>query len=79
MNKKKYLALILIITTIIVGVGAIYIGIRLGQEPDVTPDESKAAPANLIWTNHPCSGSCESGSECNQYGDPPAGKMCHAG
>jgi hypothetical protein len=29
----------------------------------------------IVWTDYDCSGSCGSGATCNQYGDPPQGKM----
>ena len=48
MNRKRFIALALILATIIIGGGAVYIGIKLGQQPDVTPDDVSAATYNGI-------------------------------
>ena len=76
-SNKKLLITFLVILMVLLGVAAIFIGIKLATTQEVTPTEGKAAPDNLIFpaASYYCSGSCESGAECNQYGDPPPGKM----
>jgi hypothetical protein len=76
-SNKKLLIAVLVIIMVLLGVAAIFIGIKLATTPEVTPTEGKAAPDNLIFpaASYYCSGSCESGAECNKYGDPPPGKM----
>lgn len=41
-NTKQFIAISLIVATILIGGAAIYVGIRLGQQPDITPEESEA-------------------------------------
>jgi len=76
-SNKKLLITFLVVLMVLLGVAAIFIGIKLATTQEVTPTEGKAAPDNLIFpaASYYCSGSCESGAECNQYGDPPPGKM----
>jgi hypothetical protein len=76
-SNKKILIAVLVILMVLLGIAAVFIGIKLATTPEVTPTEGKAAPDNLIFpaASYYCSGSCESGAECNQYGDPPPGKM----
>ena len=75
MNKKRLVVIGLIIATLIISGAAVYIGIRISQQSTL-PEETKAEPVALLqYTSFGCSGRCESGKECNQYGDPPVGYM----
>lgn len=41
-TRKQLIALILIASTVLLGLAAVYIGIKLGEEPDITPQEIEA-------------------------------------
>jgi len=73
-NRRRYLIIGLFVLTLIVGSVAVYIGVQLQRQPDITPPKTDAY---VDWgTNYgPCSGNCDSGPECSGYGDPPAGMM----
>lgn len=72
--NKKILTTFLIILVFLLIVAAVFIGIRLSTTT-TTPEDIRALPSNIQFTTIPCSGSCESGDECNDDGDPPVGKM----
>lgn len=83
MEKKSNKLLIVFIFIITAGLAgaAVWIGWRLSQEEEVTPQPSEAA---VIWTvcngnggDGWCSGSANSGANCNNScaGVPPAGYM----
>lgn len=69
--KKKVFIIILIVLTTLLAVGSVLISVYLSSQQNITPEKVDA----LSFTNYRCSGSCTSGRECNQYGNPPAGKM----
>lgn len=73
MSSKRLLIFVLLIVTLILGGVGIYVGITQSNQLKKLP--TTGAPSNVIWTNNPCTGACGSGSECNQYGDPPVDKM----
>jgi len=64
MRKSKFLLLIVFVITAGLGATAIWIGYRLSQEDEVTPEESEAA------------GDCDSGSECNLDCEWPTTNYC---
>jgi cell division septation protein DedD len=68
MNKRGFAIIFLFL--IIAGLSgvAIYVGNQLSQQ-NTSPEDINAA------ANRPCTGSCNSGSTCNQYGNPPENKM----
>lgn len=73
--NKKIITTLLIILVILLIIAAVFIGIRLSTTTTTTPEDIRAIPSNIEFTNIPCSGSCESGEECNDDGNPPVGKM----
>lgn len=70
MNKKVIIG-VLVVLMLVLGGAAIFIAVNLSSQQNITPEGVSA----LSFTNYSCSGACDSGRECNQYGDPPAGKM----
>jgi hypothetical protein len=70
MNKKVIIA-ILVVFMLVLGGAAIFIAVNLNNQSTVIPEGAKA----YEFTNYSCSGSCDSGKECNKYGDPDPGKM----
>ena len=73
--NKKILVTAMVVIMLLLGIAAVLIGIRLATLPTTTPLDGKAAPPSAEFTNNPCSGQCESGAECNSFGNPPVGKM----
>ena len=56
---------------LVLGGAAVFIAVRLNSQTTIIPEEAKA----YSFTNYPCSGACNSGRECNSYGDPSPGTM----
>ncbi|KXK26877.1 MAG: hypothetical protein TR69_WS6001000900 [candidate division WS6 bacterium OLB20] len=52
--QRRILIGILFALTVVVGAGAVYIGITLQQQPDTTPEDTSAAPGDLRWEDGVC-------------------------
>ncbi|WKZ27801.1 MAG: hypothetical protein QY330_04615 [Candidatus Dojkabacteria bacterium] len=57
MKSKKILVIVLFLITVLVGVAAVYVGLQLQEQPDVTPDDTSAFGSgtiiNICGTNPP--------------------------
>ncbi|HOY46728.1 MAG TPA: hypothetical protein PKU95_03800 [Candidatus Dojkabacteria bacterium] len=75
-NTKQFIAISLIVATILIGGAAIYVGIRLGQQPSITPDEIEAltGPDGIIYgTNCSSQVTIENGTVCINFPSGYAG------
>ncbi|MCA9383663.1 hypothetical protein KC909_04810 [Candidatus Dojkabacteria bacterium] len=69
MKRRRIVVIILLIFTLVTAGAAIYIGFKLQGGGDTAPDTSEAAPAGSRYLGPGCNGQCDSGSQCNGYGN----------